>query len=120
MTPPFPSARARKSRRLLRVLPGIVLASVVAAARTQMPHEPTWPQPFQVVQGESTSFGFLVTQPGPITVDVTSQGAPISVTLSGPLAQSIARAGTGSITIAYSATPTDVQRAWSGWSASEP
>jgi hypothetical protein len=42
---------------------------------------PTFPQKFDVRGPELASFGFAVTQPGPVTVDVQGQGVPVLVTL---------------------------------------
>ena len=80
------------------------------ARESQAPKEPSWPQPFQVLQGENASFGFVVSQPGPISVNVTSQGTPVSVELSGPIAQPIRKSGTGAINITVAATAADVQK----------
>ena len=38
---------------------------------------PTFPQKFDVQGPESASYGFAVTQPGPIVVEANAQGAPI-------------------------------------------
>ena len=54
---------------------------------------PTWPQKFDIQGPESDSFGFAVTQPGPIVVDVQSQGAPVAVTLQGAAPQPISQQG---------------------------
>jgi len=71
---------------------------------------PTWPQKFDVQGPESDSFGFAVTQPGPVVVDVQVQGAPVIVTLQGPAPQPISQQGTGQIRLTYNATPQDVQK----------
>jgi hypothetical protein len=91
------------------ILLALALMPVVAAF-CQTATEPTWPQQFQVFQGESASFGFGVTQPGQITISVAAQGVPVTVALSGPLAQPLQRSGTGSLLISYSATSADVQK----------
>ena len=72
---------------------------------------PTFPQKFDVQGPESDSFGFAVTQPGPVVVDVQVQGAPVIVTLQGPAPQPISQQGTGQIRLTYNATPQDVQNA---------
>ncbi len=84
--------------------------ALASAARAQAPKEPSWPQQFQVLQGENASFGFVVSQPGPISVSVNVQGAPVSVELSGPIAQPMRKSGTGSINITIAATAADVQK----------
>jgi hypothetical protein len=71
---------------------------------------PTFPQKFDVQGPESDSYGFAVTQPGPIAVDVKAQGAPVVVTLQSPGGQPITQQGTGSVRLTYNATPQDVQR----------
>jgi hypothetical protein len=76
----------------------------------QPTNEPSWPQKFEVVRGEHASVAFAASQPGPISVAVQSQGAPITVRLSGPIAQPIEKSGTGSLMLEYNATASDVAR----------
>jgi hypothetical protein len=71
---------------------------------------PTFPQKFHVQGPESDSFGFAVTQPGPIAVDVQAQGAPVLVTLQSPGGQPITQQATGNLRMNYAVTPQDVQR----------
>jgi hypothetical protein len=71
---------------------------------------PTWPQKFDVQGPEVDSFGFAVTQPGPITVDVQGQGAPVLVTLQSPGGQPITQPATGGLRMSHNVTPQDVQR----------
>lgn len=71
---------------------------------------PTFPQNFQVQGPESDSFGFAVTQPGPIVIDVQGQGAPVLVTLQSPGGQPITQQATGNVRMSYNVTPQDVQR----------
>jgi hypothetical protein len=71
---------------------------------------PTWPQKFEVQGPEANSFGFPVTQPGPITVEVQAQGAPLLVTLQSSGGQPITRPATGGMRMNYNVTPQDVQR----------
>ena len=71
---------------------------------------PTWPQKFDVQGPESDSFGFAVTQPGPVVVEVQSQGASVIVTLQGPVPQPISQQGAGQVRLAYTVTPQDVQK----------
>jgi hypothetical protein len=63
------------------------------------------------VQGpESDSFGFAVTQAGPIAIDVQAQGAPLLVTLQSTGGRSITQPATGGLRMSYTVTPQDVQR----------
>ncbi len=71
---------------------------------------PTFPQKFDVQGPESDSFGFAVTQPGQILVEVQSQGAPVIVTLQGPAPQPISQQGAGQVRLTYNVTPQDVQK----------
>jgi len=71
---------------------------------------PTFPQKFDVQGPEADSFGFAVTQPGPVVVDVQGQGAPVIVTLQPPGGQPIVQQATGNLKIPYSATQQDIQR----------
>jgi len=71
---------------------------------------PTWPQKFDVQGPEADSFGFAVTQPGPVVVDVQSQGAPVVVTLRGEGTAPIQQQGTGQVRLTYQVTPQDVQK----------
>lgn len=71
---------------------------------------PTFPQKFDVKGPEVASFGFAVTQPGPITIDVQAQGAPLLVTLESSGGQPITKPATGGLRMSYTATSQDVQR----------
>ena len=71
---------------------------------------PTFPQKFDVQGPEGDSFGFAVTQPGPVIVDVQGLGAPVIVTLQPPGGQPIVQQATGNLRIPYTATPQDIQR----------
>ncbi|MEO5954594.1 MAG: IPT/TIG domain-containing protein [Nitrospiraceae bacterium] len=71
---------------------------------------PTWPQKFDVQGPESDSFGFAVTQPGVVIVDVQAQGAPVILTLQGPVPQPISQQGAGQVRLTYTVTPQDVQK----------
>jgi hypothetical protein len=79
-------------------------------AHAQALREPAWPQPFQIVGGETVSFGFIVTQPGPITVSVASRGAPIVLRLSGPASLPQQQSGTGAVNLGYTVTAAEVQK----------
>lgn len=71
---------------------------------------PTFPQKFEVQGPEMQTFGFAVTQPGPIVVDVQGQGAPVIVTLQSPGTQPITQQATGNLRLNYMVTPQDVHR----------
>ncbi len=76
----------------------------------QGPYERSSPQKFEVLQGEHVSFGFVVSQPGLISVKAQSQGVPVIVSLSGPLAQPLERAGAGIVALEYNVTAADIAR----------
>jgi len=72
---------------------------------------PTFPKKFEVQGPESDSFGFAVTQPGPIAVEVQAQGAPVVVTLQSLGGdQPITQQGPGLLRLFYNVTAPDVQR----------
>ena len=71
---------------------------------------PAYPQKFDVQGPERDSFGFAVTQPGPVVVEVQSQGAPVIVTLQGPAPQPISQQGSGQIRLTYNVTAQEVQQ----------
>jgi hypothetical protein len=68
------------------------------------------PQVFELLLGEQTSFGFAASQPGPIMVTVTWQGAPLLVTLVKPGGGTLERQGSGSVSLQYAATAEDIRR----------
>jgi hypothetical protein len=72
--------------------------------------EPNWPQQFDVRGPETDSFGFAVTQPGPIIIDVQSQGPPITVTLRGPGLPPHMERGAGSVRLTHQVAAQDVAR----------
>lgn len=102
------------------LLPGLVMsADRQAGERQPKPGTagqtvklPTFPQKFDVQGPESDSYGFAVTQPGSIAVEVQAQGAPVVVTLQSPGGQPIIQRGTGLLKIFSTATPQDVQRSF--------
>jgi hypothetical protein len=103
-------------RRLLRLCP-LLLVCVITAAQAQPPPGkaplpptlPTWPQQFAVTAPARASFGFMVTQPGPVTVDVTVRGAPVTVTLVGPAGQPVQQTGTGQVHLGYAVSAQELQ-----------
>ena len=56
---------------------------------------PTWPQKWIVNNREPAGFGFGLTQPGLVTVDVQSQGAPVVVELSAAGAPAVSKRTNG-------------------------
>jgi hypothetical protein len=91
---------------LLGLSPAYAAGPQASAAPAELP----WPQSFDLKGFQVRTYGFAVTQPGPIVLDVKSQGAPLDVTLQGPIAQPLEQQGTGALRINYVVTPQDVQR----------
>ncbi|BFU94116.1 MAG: hypothetical protein NTNFB02_08380 [Nitrospira sp.] len=89
--------------------PGMSVApGTLAQQKSQLP---TWPQKWDVNNRELAGFGFGVTQAGPITVEVQSQGAPVVVSLSSGAPQPVQQqSGSGTIRLSYNVTPAEVQR----------
>lgn len=90
------------------------LAAVLLFAATSSAYSqqslPTWPQQFAIRGPENASYGFVVTQPGRIAVEIQAQGAPVIAVLRGPAPQPVQQQGTGVLRLSYDATPLDVQR----------
>lgn len=103
-----------KASFLFSLVPVMVLSALACpkASGAEPPTQPRWPQRFEAFRGEPAGFGFVVTQPGPISVSVAVQSspAPVLVSLSGPLAKPVQQQGTGTVQLAYLATAADVQR----------
>ncbi len=87
---------------------GMPLPGVPGQPNAQLPK---YPQRFEVKGPEVDSFGFVVTQPGPVVVEVQSQGAPLIVTLQGSATQPMSQQGSGVVRVTYMVTPQDVQNA---------
>jgi hypothetical protein len=91
----------------------VLAAAQPAATRPAGPPqlaELPWPQSFDLQGFQVRTYGFAVTQPGPIVLDVKSQGAPLDVVLQGPIAQPLEQQGAGALRVSYVVTPQDVQR----------
>jgi hypothetical protein len=90
-----------------------IAALALSGDRAHAAGPPAFPQRFEVRGPELASFGFAVTQPGPIVVDVRWQGPPLRVSLQG--ANRVENAGAGRIVLNYQVTPQDVQQSvlWS-------
>lgn len=73
---------------------------------------PTWPQSFTVAPGDRVSFGIPVTQPGQVKVQVTWSGAPLCVSLAGPLDTEtrLSTPQSGPVEITRTATAADVAK----------
>ena len=91
--------RAQLLTRILFAGVAAIALAMPRSAQAQAGGEPTWPQKFEIRQGENRGFAFVVTQPGPVSVNITSQGSPITVTLSGPTAEPFTQTGSGTINI---------------------
>src|SRR2546428_9192325 len=89
---------------------------VAQAAPPQGAQLPTWPQRFEVRGPETASFGFAVTQPGPIVVDVQWQGPPLRVALEG--ANRVEKICAGRVVLKSHITSPDVQQGARLWSRS--
>jgi hypothetical protein len=75
-----------------------------------LPTAPQGPQTFELLLGEQAGFGFAASQPGPIVVTVTWQGAPLLVTLVKPGGGTLERQGSGSVVIQYTASSEDFRK----------
>jgi hypothetical protein len=96
---------------ILAMLPCVLAtAAPPQSAPAQQMQELQWPQSFDLRGLQVRAYGFAVTQPGPIELDVKSQGAPLDVVLQGPIAQPLEQQGSGALRISYVVTPQDVQR----------
>jgi hypothetical protein len=71
---------------------------------------PSWPRHFSVQGPQSAAFGFPLTQPGPIVVDVQVNGAPVLASLDTAEQVVAQQQGNGSVRLTYTATPQEVQR----------
>jgi len=94
---------------VLPVMPAMAADSGLLAPGQPNMQLPTFPQNFEVKGPEVDSFGVPVTQPGQLTVEVQSQGAPVIVTLQGVASQPMSQQGTGVVRLSYMVTPQDVQ-----------
>lgn len=79
-------------------------ASWAAGAGDQLP---TWPQQLRVQGSEVASFGFAVTQPGPVRVQVRTD-RPVVATLLGARGTAAEQQG-GAVVLQHVVTPEDVQ-----------
>jgi hypothetical protein len=97
-----------------RILRATLTALAACAAHTAYSQTgPTWPQRFELADRAPASFGFAVTQPGPIHIEVQAQGAPVIVALNGP--HPLQQAGSDRIQLDYAVTAEDIRRSpyWS-------
>lgn len=94
---------------LLPVMPVSAADSGMPAPGQPNAQLPTFPQRFEVRGPEVASFGFAVTQPGPVVVEIQSQGVPVTATLQGMASQPLSQQGSGPVRLSYMVTPQDVQ-----------
>jgi hypothetical protein len=88
----------------------VLVASVAAAQVPSAADTPVaWPQSFSITGPKDASFGFPVTQPGQIVVEIQVQSAPVVAMLRGT--QAFQTQGTGALRLAYTAATEDVQKA---------
>jgi len=104
------AAVTRAKARLVTTTIALAAVALAHSSSQAQAGEPAWPQNFQLPQGETRGFAFPVTQPGPISVSIRTQGTPIVATLSGPPAQPIQQSGTGAFTITHTATAAEVAK----------
>jgi hypothetical protein len=90
-----------------------VLVLFASAAAAQVPSAAdtpvAWPQSFSITGPKEASFGFPVTQPGQVVVEIQVQGAPVVAVLRGT--QAFQTQGTGALRLTYTATTEDLQKA---------
>jgi hypothetical protein len=98
---------------LANVCRATALLLFVSAAGAQAPSVAdapiAWPQSFSIAGPKEASFGFPVTQPGQIVVEIQVQGAPVAAVLHG--SQAVQTQGTGPLRLTYTATAEDVRNA---------
>lgn len=94
---------------VLPVMPATAADSGMPASGQPNAQLPTFPQRFEVRGPEVASFGFAVTQPGPVVVEIQSQGVPVIATLQGVASQPMSQQGSGPVRLSYMVTPQDVQ-----------
>lgn len=94
---------------VLPVMPVSAVDSGMPAPGQPNAQLPTFPQRFEVRGPEVASFGFAVTQPGPVVVEIQSQGVPVTATLQGVASQPLSQQGSGPIRLSYMVTQQDVQ-----------
>jgi IPT/TIG domain len=114
----FSSARRTfvVQRRVLGVL--LLFSSAMTSSWAQSPAGkaplpntfPTWPQQFALTAPAQAAFGFMVTQPGAVAVDVATKGVPVTVTLLGPAKQPVQQSGTGNLRLNYTVSAEELQR----------
>jgi hypothetical protein len=96
----------------------IPLNAAQLAPTNQQAAEPVWPQVFYLYAGKVTTFGFVVTQAGTVTVTVSFQGQPIAVTVqpwpavgsSGNASPTLPAAGSKYVVVTLNLTAADVSR----------
>ncbi len=114
-----PAARGRAALAALAL--GAITANAQQAVQRPMvpraaparaaPAAPAWPKSWTLNEREQEGSVLIITQPGPVVVDVQASGAPVRVTLYNDAAQPAAQtAGLGALHLGYQVTAADVQR----------
>jgi hypothetical protein len=97
------------STRALRQIERPMSPGMAALSLPRQATQPAeFPQTFQVQGPETSSFGFGVTQPGPIEVTVDSQGPPVSAMLQHVTSAPVTQQGVGQIRLSHTVTPEEV------------
>jgi hypothetical protein len=108
MSNSIPSGLSTTGSRAM--LAGLILGALVVSSLSAAPLQlPAWPQRFDITGPESVSFGFIVTQPGPVIVDIQTNGTPIVASLQSAQPPAAEQSGSGSLHLAYQVTARDIQ-----------
>jgi hypothetical protein len=97
---------ARRCAVILALVVGIGALQTAGAGPLQLP---AWPQKFEIAGPESASFGFIVTQPGLVAIDVHANGAPVVATLVGALGRAAEQGGSGALRLSYEVAARDLK-----------
>src|SRR5450432_212178 len=87
----------------------LVVSAVSLSSNAAPPQLPTWPQKFDIGGPETATFGFIVTQPGPVAIDIQTNGAPVVATLQGAVPRAAEQGGSGTLHLVYQVTPQNLQ-----------
>jgi hypothetical protein len=117
-----PSSLERLPAARHRALPwpgALALATALLLSLAATPLKPAdelatlkWPRSFSLDPGETASFGFPVTQPGPVSAEITWIGGQLNVALVDPAGKTAApaRLQPSPARLAYSVAPADVSK----------
>jgi hypothetical protein len=92
-----------------RVAAFLVVSAVSSSSSAAPLQLPNWPQKFDIGGPESATFGFIVTQAGPVAIDIQTNGAPVVATLQGAVPRAAEQGGSGNLHLAYQVSPQDLQ-----------